>query len=428
MFPHRLLLVLLLLLAIAGKPVCQASTIIVSGTSPSSSLITSIANAYLYDRDDVSISYSSTTSSSTALSQYQLGLNQLVVTEALPQNTQALQQYGSSFIQLPLAANALVIAYNVHELSNLTQSLVLDITTLGRIWCGSITNWNNSAIAALNPTLATHLPNATIELVYQGTPDYMLADSTAAFFQALLNDSTFASAAKDVATNGSLSKILGGQGYTNDSFDGRLGLMINTPHSMGYLTLSQAAASSGTANFNRLRMASMSDASGITVEASSTSVAQAMSYWRATATAAQLLADISNGAQGSWPLSFLGPIALFYPNQTGTYNCPMVQNLMSVLAWTQMNVYAVQLAINLGYVGLDTSYVHAMVNGISTVTCDGLVQSTSYVIGMGPPLPVYTTWVAEYPGTLTLEYFTESSSEATQYTASGSIPACLLAN
>jgi len=40
---------------------------------------------------------------------------------------------------------------------------------------------------------------------------------------------------------------------------------------------------------------------------------------------------------------------------------------------------------------------------------------------MGPPLPVYTTWVAEYPGTLTLEYFTESSSEATQYTASGGV-------
>jgi phosphate transport system substrate-binding protein len=68
-------------------------------------------------------------------------------------------------ITLPIVGGALAIIYNVPGVSralNLTGAIVADI------FLGTITNWNDSAIRAINPGVA--LPNATIYTVHRSDP------------------------------------------------------------------------------------------------------------------------------------------------------------------------------------------------------------------------------------------------------------------
>jgi hypothetical protein len=45
-------------------------------------------------------------------------------------------------------------------------SQILDRDTVGRIWTGDIATWDDAAIKALNPKIASKLPNASIVLGY----------------------------------------------------------------------------------------------------------------------------------------------------------------------------------------------------------------------------------------------------------------------
>lgn len=64
----------------------------------------------------------------------------------------------SSLTQIPSTLGVIAIAYN---LSNVDK-LVLDGPTLAKIYLGQITNWNNPALATLNPGVS--LPNKTISV------------------------------------------------------------------------------------------------------------------------------------------------------------------------------------------------------------------------------------------------------------------------
>jgi hypothetical protein len=46
------------------------------------------------------------------------------------------------------------------------RSQILDRDTIGRIWAGDISSWDDAAIKALNPTIASKLPNASIIIGY----------------------------------------------------------------------------------------------------------------------------------------------------------------------------------------------------------------------------------------------------------------------
>ncbi|AVL95162.1 putative serine/threonine protein kinase receptor [Moumouvirus australiensis] len=67
--------------------------------------------------------------------------------------------------QMPLAAFAVVPAYNVPEI--LGKKLVLDIDIITKIYLGQIVNWNNSRIRELNPDISHLLPNAIIQVTMQ---------------------------------------------------------------------------------------------------------------------------------------------------------------------------------------------------------------------------------------------------------------------
>lgn len=68
---------------------------------------------------------------------------------------------GSSAIDLPVYISPIAVAFNVEGV----ESLNLDATTLAQIFSGKITNWNDEAIAALNPDV--ELPDLAITVVHR---------------------------------------------------------------------------------------------------------------------------------------------------------------------------------------------------------------------------------------------------------------------
>jgi len=96
----------------------------------------------------------------------------------------------NSFLMLPSALGPVAIVYNLPGLKQKVSStststraatLYLDGATLGKIYAGLITKWNDKAIKALNP-LIVNLPGTTITQVYRSD-----ASGTTFIFTSYLN-------------------------------------------------------------------------------------------------------------------------------------------------------------------------------------------------------------------------------------------------
>jgi ABC-type phosphate transport system substrate-binding protein len=357
------------------------------------------------------VAFSSVANVASALANYKAGLVNFVITEGIVFNTaQLTASYGGPFVQLPLTANAIIIAYNLPELSA-GDTLVFDISTLAKVWCGAITMWNDTAIQAINPSIASKLPGAAISLSYKRTTDVMDADVTSAFLKALSHDATFASAL--ASSDGTFYGMLGGAGNSSDVVAARQAYVNTTAHSMGYFTLKSASA---------LKVASIQTfANSTAVAPSATTVQTAMSYFRAAVFSNTFVYDISSGRNGSYPLTFLSSVAIFYKNVTNSQNCPTLSDILDYMAWTQVNDYAVTAATAAGYAPLDIAYRRTLIDTLGSLTCDGHRATTSaYVIGLGGPLPVYTSWASEYTdSSLKLKYYAGDALTATAYMQSG---------
>lgn len=87
----------------------------------------------------------------------------------VPMNAAELMQAGSNIsrggatVQIPVALGGEAITYNLPQLGK--KTLKLDSTTLAGIFLGKITNWNDAALAKLNPSLK--LPNESILPVHR---------------------------------------------------------------------------------------------------------------------------------------------------------------------------------------------------------------------------------------------------------------------
>lgn len=105
------------------------------------------------------------------------------------------EQLGNASLQVPLVGSAIVMAYHLSALDPDDPALVcppagdgvvrelirllllfvllrlqiLDGQTLGDIWRGTITHWNDIGIQNLNPSISSKLPNTPILLAF--TPD-----------------------------------------------------------------------------------------------------------------------------------------------------------------------------------------------------------------------------------------------------------------
>lgn len=166
------------------------------------------------------------------------------------------QAQAPDLVMFPTAASAVVIAYNLTDPNNVSirSGLRFDASTLGGIYMGEITRWNDPAIAALNPDV--QLPDQEI-VVMQRAP----GSGTTFLFTTYLKDLNPAWR----RTLGSGETIAWPVGTTVESNAEMAAAIQDTPYSIGYV-------SQGDSLTNYLTYASIKNREGRFVEPTTESV------------------------------------------------------------------------------------------------------------------------------------------------------------
>jgi phosphate transport system substrate-binding protein len=246
----------------------------------------------------------------------------------------------------PTVAGAEVVAYNISELKD-APALSIDGPTLANIFLGTIVNWNDAAIAALNPGVT--LPNKPIVVVHRSDG----SGTTYIFTDYLSNVSADWKANVGNATSVQWPVGLGGKG--NEGVAGTLG---QTDGSIGYVELAYAAT-------NKLAYAKMVNASGATVEAGIPATQSAMADF-GTDLPATLSRSIVNGTgAGSWPISGYTYL-LLYMDQT---DCAKAAKLVAFAKWALDS--GSQFATDLQYAPLPDAVKTKVLARIGEITCNG---------------------------------------------------------
>jgi phosphate transport system substrate-binding protein len=144
-------------------------------------------------------------------------------------------------VEIPWALSATTLSYNVPGVPN---QIHLDSSTVAKIYLGQITNWNDPAIAKLNPKVT--LPNLTITAVHRSDG----SGDTYAFTDYLSKVSpTF----KTQVGNSTLVNWPGGLGASGNA--GVAGIIASTPGAIGYLSAAYTIP-------NHLKVAAIKNAAG----------------------------------------------------------------------------------------------------------------------------------------------------------------------
>jgi ABC-type phosphate transport system substrate-binding protein len=285
----------------------------------------------------------------------------------------------------PLAGGIMVVAYNVPELSGAeTCNLILDRDVLAAIWSGNVSRWNDPAIRLLNPSLAARLPDRNITLGFADDCDLSSCDvakrALASFSRAFaveLEDRGGLFANMRFAVEGR------GQRLTNSSQE-RAEWLKKEPYGLTFLDHGDAIR----AGPDGVRVTALYNKAGALVEPSVESVQLAMSDFADAYAAGDLTVDIHDApGNGSWPLAYMLFVAITGPF-TGEGGCGRLEQLQMFFGWAHTRkghgalyedrVEGSQLA------SLDKELPG--VDAPSAVSCTGVRENPSSLIGFGAPL------------------------------------------
>jgi phosphate transport system substrate-binding protein len=273
---------------------------------------------------------------------------------------------GGDLQMYPMLAGAVVPIYNLSLPAIPTAAagaatptpypkLVLDRETLVGIYDGTIKNWNDPAIAKLNPDLP--LPNAPITVVHRsdgsGTTE-IFTNALAAFSPNWAANVGAGSAVEwpvDKAGNG-----VGGKGN-----QGVAAAVQNTPNSIGYVELSYALS-------NAIAYAKMVNQAGTTVTADADSLASAMGDFAGSFDQHLTTKIVDGPGSGSWPIA--GYTYLILHTQSMD-DCAKAAALMDYIHWTLTDEAAGQRAGQLGYSVLPAAVRDTVLAKLGEVTCGG---------------------------------------------------------
>jgi phosphate transport system substrate-binding protein len=270
-------------------------------------------------------------------------------------------QAGKDLQMYPILAGAVVVIYNIEPAKEYPDgfnvpALVLDRQPLVDIYNGTIQQWNDPRLFALNPMLADYLPAKAITVVHRsdasGTTE-LFTKSLASFN----SDWTAGSAASvewpvDQAGNGLGAK--GNQGVAE--------AVTNTTNSLGYVELSYAVS-------NTLIYADMINRAGNRVSANAESLAAAVNEFRTDAFDDRLTATIVDGSgEGSWPISGFTYLIL---HTSSMKDCVKAKKLLEYIDWTLTNPAAGRRAARLGYAVPPAAIRDEIIAKLGEVTCNG---------------------------------------------------------
>ncbi len=265
-----------------------------------------------------------------------------------------------------MVASAVVPIYNI-AFQNVPDGttpakLILDRQTLVDIYNAKVTKWNDPAIVALNPDLATYLPDATITAAHRSDG----SGTTEIFTKSLTAFSADWTAGGGSAIEWPVDKA--GNGVGGKGNQGVSAAVINTPNSIGYVEISFAVS-------NGLTFADLINKSGAKVTANADSIASAMATFGPEAFDDKLTATIVDGdGAGDWPIVGYTYLILHTTSMT---DCVKAGKLLDYVNWTLTDESAAKRASSLGYSVLPGAVRDAVLAKLGEVTCNGAPVMTS---------------------------------------------------
>jgi len=263
---------------------------------------------------------------------------------------------GKDLQMVPIIAGAVVPIYNIAFAQGAPATpLILNGEVLVGIYNATITMWNDPAIVALNPDLASFLPAEKITAVHRsdgsGTTE-LFTKALTSFSQAwTAGGASSVEWPVDTAGNG-----IGGKGNP-----GVAAAVQNTPNSIGYVELSYALS-------NKIAYASMINKAGALVVADGTSIESAMNDFATTFTPELTNTIVDAPGQGSWPIAGYTYIIL---HTTSSTDCVKTQKLLEYIRWSLTDAGAAKVATDLGYSVLPQAVQSQVLTALGQVTCNG---------------------------------------------------------
>ncbi len=255
----------------------------------------------------------------------------------------------------PILAGAVVMIYNIPELDPKGPVLVLDGKTLAGIYNATITKWNDPAIAALNPQIATKLPAKQITVVHRSDG----SGTTEIFTNALTAFSADWTAGHGATVEWPADKA--GSGIGGKGSQGVTAAVQNTPYAIGYVEYSFATA-------NGLSFAQMVNKAGKTVTATPDSVKSAMNDFATAFTPALTAVIVNGGGDGTWPIAGYTYDIIHASSMT---DCVKAQKMLEFFHWFLTDPSATKRATDLGFVPLPDAVLQQVNTALSKVTCNG---------------------------------------------------------
>ena len=218
-------------------------------------------------------------------------------------------------LHVPMAEGAVVLAYTFAPLAEApADGLVLDGPTVADIFLGNITQWNDDAIAKLNPNAT--LPDLPITVAHRSDG----SGTTSIFVDYLAKVSE--QWASDIST-GPETSVNWPVGIGGDGNPGVASIVADTPGAIGYVGLEYAEA-------NNLAYTNMINASGNTVEPTLDAVAAAADIelpddLRATFT--------NSDTPGAWPIAGFTWITLYQDQNYNGRSEAQAQQTVNLVNW-----------------------------------------------------------------------------------------------
>ena len=268
--------------SIAGAS-CQSGAIKSSGSSAQKNAITQWINSYQQACTDATIDYQAN-GSGAGIQDFINGQTAFAGSDSAIKDadlTSASQRCAKGpAINLPMVGGAIVGAYNISGVSNLT----LTPAVLAGIYANQITKWNDKAITGINP--GVNLPDASI-VQFHRSDSSGTTDNFTQYLSANAPNVWKFTAGKDWVAPG-------GQGAKGN--DGVASSVKSTANSIGYIELSFAQD-------QNLNLASIDNGSGpVAPSAQTASVALAQAQVIGTGNNLVLKLDYSTKQAGAYPL------------------------------------------------------------------------------------------------------------------------------
>ena len=190
---------------------------------------------------------------------------------------------GGQGIDLPMVAGPIAVAYNVSGVDD----LVLDASTIAKIFDGKITNWNDAAIAKLNP--GAKLPDLKIQPYHRSDESGTTDNFTKYLIAAAPNDWKY--------SGGKAWQAKGGQSASGSS--GVAQGVKQTNGAIGYMELSYAK--------DGLNPVAIDTGASAPVKASSDGATKAVAAAQVVGTGSDLSLklDYTTKADGAYPITLV---------------------------------------------------------------------------------------------------------------------------